>query len=79
MEVVLIIPGPWENHQQVVLDIIEASQGEYIFAGGILMNAQAKTHFELEVFEKTSNITNAFYAAAKSTPLDITTGPRPRP
>ena len=37
------------------------------------MNVQAKTHFELEVYGKAPNITNAFYEAAKSTPLASTT------
>jgi hypothetical protein len=49
MKSILCIPGNWKDRTDLVTSIAEKTKGEYIFAGGILLNTKTNQSFELEV------------------------------
>ena len=70
VEIVLCIPGPWENRSEFVERIVKDSGG-YIFAGMILMNIETQESFELEFEGVDERMSAAFEAAGhhwKDTP-----------
>ncbi len=66
-ESVLCIPGHWESDEQVKLSIIEATNGEYIAAGGAMINAKKSHHFTFEVCERDDRMRQSFAFAGRVT------------
>lgn len=64
---VLCIPGRWQSEQELKLSIVEASNGEYIAAGGVLLNAKNERHFSFEVYERDERMKLSFAAAGRVT------------
>ena len=62
---VLCIPGHWKNEQEVKLAIVQATDGEYIAAGGIMMNTRKKCYFTFEVCKRDERIKEAFSVAGR--------------
>src|SRR6187551_2420588 len=62
-ESVLCIPGYWTSDEEVKLSLVQASNGEYIAAAGILMNVKSKRHFTFEVCEKDDRMKKSFAVA----------------
>lgn len=70
IEIVLCIPGPWADRNELVQSILKDSGG-YIFAGVILMHLETKQSCKLEFCDRDDRMLKAFQAAGshwKSTP-----------
>lgn len=65
MQTILCIPGPWASRTELLTALVEARQGEYLFAGGILVNPAADAHFLLELYEPDPDLTSAFAQAGR--------------
>jgi hypothetical protein len=63
MQTVLCIPGPWANRTEFLKAIVHARKGDYLFAGGILAQPSANTHFLLELQEADPALPAAFQRA----------------
>jgi hypothetical protein len=63
IESILCIPGNWTSWDDFILKIIAVTQGEYICAGGILMNAKEKQHFKIEFCEHDQKMKSSFQYA----------------
>ena len=59
---ILCIPGHWKDDQEIKLALIEATNGEYMAAGGVMMNAKNKQHFTFEVCERDERMKDSFAA-----------------
>ena len=66
-ESVLCIPGHWTTDQQIKLSIVEATNGEYIAAGGVMMNAKKERHFTFEVCQHDNRMKLSFGIAGRFT------------
>jgi hypothetical protein len=60
---ILCIPGNWKDWKDFILKIVTASDGEYIAAGNILMNAKANRHFTVTFCEYDYKMKAAFKSA----------------
>ncbi|HEX7902321.1 MAG TPA: hypothetical protein VF487_00480 [Chitinophagaceae bacterium] len=64
---VLCIPGHWTSDQEVKLSIVRSNNGEYIAAGGVLMNAKNQCHFTFEVCKRDDRMRQSFAVAGRVT------------
>jgi len=64
---ILCIPGHWKDDQEIKLALIEATNGEYMAAGGVMMNAKNKRHFTFEVCEQDERMKDSFAVAGMVT------------
>ncbi len=66
-ESILCIPGDWTSEQDVKLSILEATNGQYMVAGGVMMNAKKERHFTFEVCKRDERMKLAFFVAGQIT------------
>lgn len=66
-ESIVCIPGHWKSDQDVKLSIIQATAGEYMAAGGVMMNTKNKNHFTFEVCERDERMKESFGVAGRVT------------
>jgi hypothetical protein len=64
---VLCIPGHWASVEQVKLAIVAATNGEFIAAGGVMMNAKKEQHVKFEVCEHDDRMKQSFAVAGRVT------------
>lgn len=64
---VLCIPGHWKDDQEVKLALVQATNGEYIAAGSVMINAQKERHFTFEVCERDERMKQSFAIAGRVT------------
>ena len=64
---VLCIPGSWQNDQELKLSLVEATNGEYIAAAGVMINAKNERHFTFEVCERDERMRQSFAVAGRVT------------
>lgn len=67
MQSILCIPGNWRDNNELVLSIVNATAGEYIYAGMVLMAVKGQQAFTLEVQERDERLYDAFTWAGKLT------------
>lgn len=67
MQSILCIPGNWKDNRELVLSIVKATEGEYIYAGMVLMAVKSKLAFTVEVNERDERLYEAFSWAGKFT------------
>lgn len=65
--IVVCIPGTWKDWNELIGIIISSSNGEYVAAGGILMNAKRQEHFSIEFCEPDPMMQTAFQHAGRAT------------
>jgi hypothetical protein len=66
-ESVICIPGNWNDWNEFILSIVETSNGEYIAAGNILINAKNKKHYKIDFCEPDLKMKESFLYAGKVT------------
>ncbi len=49
-ETIICIPGNWNSWDELILEIVAATNGEYLAAGNILMHAGNNKHYTIEFF-----------------------------
>jgi hypothetical protein len=59
-ETVICIPGTWTNWEEFILLVVAASNGEYLAAGNILMNAKTQRHYTVEFCERDDRMRESF-------------------
>jgi hypothetical protein len=64
---IICIPGNWVNWNEFILSIVRATDGEYIAAGNILMNAKQERHFSVEFCDQDERMKESFKYAGKVT------------
>jgi len=64
-ELVLCIPGPWKNRNEFVSLIASETKGDFMFAGGILVNPPKDDHIGLEFYEYDKTMRDAFEYAGQ--------------
>lgn len=62
-QLVLCIPGPWQDRSELLQRIIEGTKGEYLCAGRLLMHVATRNVFELEHEAADGRMAEAFAAA----------------
>lgn len=62
---ILCIPGNWKNRADIVQSIALNNQNEYLFAGEVLLNLKTNKGFKLEIFERDTQLVQAFTYAGK--------------
>lgn len=60
VESILCIPGEWKDREALLYAIVEASAGEYIMAGLVLMHTKTKTSFQILVEPKKELMRSTF-------------------
>lgn len=60
IEGILCIPGPWKDHKEILHAIVEATSGEYLFAGMVLMNTKTNEAVKMFVEPKDASLKEKF-------------------
>lgn len=71
-QLVVGIPGPWENRTRFVQEIVRASDGAFLFAGRVLFDHRANDHVDLSFEDADSSVTKAFRIAGRGRLSDDT-------
>ncbi|BAV09346.1 protein of unknown function [Filimonas lacunae] len=61
--IVLCIPGTWSSREEVLSSVIDANNGEYLFAGGVLFCPKQDESFMMEAREHDHHMHHAFVTA----------------
>lgn len=61
--IVLCVPGAWASRSEMLEQLVKSSNGEYLFAGGILMHQPTSNKFMIEVQEHDHHMHQAFVTA----------------
>jgi hypothetical protein len=67
-EMVIAIPGPWQNREELQWRIMNALCGEFMFAGDILVNRNEEDYYDyigLTLYDADSNMSRAFEYAGQ--------------
>jgi hypothetical protein len=64
---ILCIPGHWASDQEAKLALVQATNGKYIAAGGVMINAKKEKHFTFEVCERDERMKQSFAVAGRVT------------
>lgn len=64
---IICIPGPWTSREEVILKIVESNIGEYIAAGGVMMNMKTQSHCTIEVCGHDERMRESFEIAGRVT------------
>lgn len=64
-ELLLCIPGPWQDRSDFVRAIVSETKGEFMFAGMILANPKGKDHVPLDFAPGDPQIRQAFELAGQ--------------
>jgi hypothetical protein len=64
---ILCVPGCWKSDEELKLELIDATNGEYIAAGGVMINAKKEGHFTFEVCERDERMRQSFAVAGMVT------------
>lgn len=60
---IICIPGTWVDRTELVNSIVSTTNGEWIFAGMVLLNTKTKEAFELEFQDRDSRMRESFELA----------------
>lgn len=66
-ETVICIPGTWNSWDEFILSIVAATNGEYLAAGNILMNAKKEKYYTIEFCERDEKMKESFRYAGMVT------------
>lgn len=64
-ELIIAIPGPWEDRAEFLSRLVATTKGEFMFAGNILANQKAKDHIAVELYEADPHMQEAFEYAGQ--------------
>jgi hypothetical protein len=71
-EMMICIPGPWNDRTDFVQRVIVQSKGDFMLAGGILANPRGKDHVPLEFCASYDDMRRAFEIAGQGKmPADV--------
>jgi hypothetical protein len=64
-ELIICIPGPWQNQAELTKEIAVKAGGEFMFLGMILAHPAGKDHIEMEVGDPDDRMETAFRLAGQ--------------
>ena len=64
-ELIICIPGTWEDRSSLVREVVTSTQGNFMFAGGILAHPAGKDHVEVTFDGFTPAIEGSFRVAGQ--------------
>ena len=64
-ELLLCIPGPWEDRSDFVCAVVSETKGEFMFAGTILANPGNKDNLPLDFAPQDAQMRHAFVLAGQ--------------
>jgi len=59
-EIIVCIPGTWENRTKFIESVIVSTKGDFMFAGMILAHPKGNDHVELEFYDADEQMAEAF-------------------
>ena len=59
-EIVICVPGTWENRTEFIQAVVTSTQGDFVFAGMILAQQKGKDHVNLDFCESDGLLLQAF-------------------
>jgi hypothetical protein len=59
-EIIVCIPGTWEDRTKFIESVVASTSGEFMFAGMILAHPKGNDHVELEFYDAHDQIAEAF-------------------
>ncbi|WP_197065349.1 DUF4261 domain-containing protein [Massilia sp. 9096] len=62
-QIVLCIPGPWKDPSEFLQRVVDGTEGDYLFAGRVLMHVPTGTAWELEFEGRDARMAHAFASA----------------
>jgi hypothetical protein len=71
-ELIICVPGPWDDSREMAKAIITTTTGKYLFAGGKLACPSAKDHIEMEIDHPVDDLENVFRLAGQGKITDDT-------
>jgi len=66
-ESIICIPGNWVSWTDFILQVVKATQGEYIAAGNILMHVKNNRHYTVAFCERDERMRESFQVAGSVT------------
>jgi hypothetical protein len=63
MKSIICIPGTWIDRSAIIIAIANNTSHEYLLAGNILLNIPTGKHFEVEICDRDTRMTNSFKVA----------------
>ncbi|MDF2193471.1 hypothetical protein [Paraflavitalea sp. CAU 1676] len=66
-ETIICIPGNWNSWDELIVEIVAATNGEYLAAGNILMHAGNNKHYTIELFAPDDRMKASFKYAGMTT------------
>lgn len=64
---IVCVPGNWSSWNEFMLTLVEATNGEYIAAGEVMMNVKHKRHYTIEFYERDERMMTSFSYAGLTT------------
>ena len=59
-EIIVCIPGTWENHTKFIESVVVSTNGDFMFAGFVLAHPKGNDHVELEFYDADEQMAEAF-------------------
>jgi hypothetical protein len=73
VKTIICIPGNWNDERELLLAIVQATEGKYMFAGRILMHVGTEESFELELCDYDERMEESFSVAGMTTRISDAT------
>jgi ribosomal protein RSM22 (predicted rRNA methylase) len=64
-EIIICIPGTWQNREEFLKNVVVSTSGEFMPAGRILANPKGNDHVEFDFYESDDRIREAFVSAGQ--------------
>jgi len=71
-EIIVCVPGRWENRTKFLEAVVTSTCGEFMFAGMILAHPKGKDHVELEICDADEQMAEAFEFGGQGKLTDAT-------
>jgi len=66
---VICIPGKWAAWKDFILTLVEATGGDFMVAGNIVVHAKKQRHYAIEFCERDERLQDSFRVAGSVTPV----------
>jgi hypothetical protein len=71
-EIIVCVPGSWENRTEFIKAVVTSTSGEFMFAGLILAHPKGKDHVELDIYDADERLAKAFELGGQGKLTDAT-------
>lgn len=71
-EIIVCVPGTWENRTRFIEAVVVSTHGDFMFAGMILAHPKGNDHVELEFYDPDEQMAEAFELGGQGKLTDAT-------